>query len=252
MQNADVEAAVSAALSLDWETAKKLNEVLLKECPNDVDCLNRLGRAYLELGSSKKAAQIFRQVLRLSRYDPIATKNLARATQSPKRRQGLNGGKIRLPINFIEEPGKTKLISLVNVAPTKVLLTQDYANPVKFTPRRHTILVCDFEERYLGALPDDLGHRLLVLIRGGNKYEGFVKSVSKNSITIFVREVSRGKRFYNTPSFTSTGGDYLSYLREESSEDHKVGGGSDEDETEDEISPRAKNLHTDEESGEVS
>jgi hypothetical protein len=38
-------------------------------------------------------------------------------------------------------------------------------------------------------LPDDLAHRMLILIQGGNKYEGFVKSVSKNTLFIFLKEL---------------------------------------------------------------
>lgn len=214
MQSDDAGAAVEAALSLDWDRAVRLNETILKGCPDDVDCLNRLGRAYLELGNCKKATAIFRKVLRLSKYDPIATKNLTRSLAAPRKKSKSNQA-LTTPVSFLEEPGKTKLIALVNVAAPKVLLTQDYANGVKLVPRRHSILVSDADDNYLGALPDDLGHRLLVLTRGGNKYEGFVKSVAKNAMTIFVREVSRAKKFRNTPSFMSSGGDYQSYLRED-------------------------------------
>lgn len=216
MQASDVEAAVEAALSLDWDRAVRLNEIILKGCPSDVDCLNRLGRAYLELGNCKKATTIFRKVLRLSKYDPIATKNLTRSLAAPKRKSRSNPMPVA-PVSFLEEPGKTKLIALVNVAPARILLNQDYANRVKLLARRHTILVSDMDENYLGALPDDLGHRLLILVRGGNKYEAFVKSVAKNGMTVFVREVERAKKFHNTPSFMGSGSDYLSYLREDSS-----------------------------------
>lgn len=247
MDSVDIEAAVEAALCSNWEKAKSLNEKLLKECPDDVDCLNRLGRALLEMGNNKKAATIFRKVLKVSRFDPIATKNLARAMQTSGKKKRIVGDKQNtpMPTSFVEEPGKTKLIALVNVAPSKTLLAMDYAYPVVLSSRRHSVIVCDTENNYLGALPDDLGHRLLVLMRGGNVYEGFVKSVSKNSIIVFVREVTRAKKFKDTPSFQSSGADYLSYLRDDSLHEEKVVAEVDADE--DEVTAKIRNVHSDEE-----
>lgn len=216
-QNTD---AVAAALRNDWDLAVKLNNVILKECPTDVDCLNRLGKAYLELGDNKKACLLFKKVLKISRFDPIATKNLQRAQQTPPKKANKNGGvqnghTSSTPVAFLEEPGKTKIIGLVNVAPANVLLSLNYADKIIITTKRHTVMATDQNGQYLGAFPDDLGHRLLVLTKGGNEYEGFIKGVTKNSITIFVRESVRAKKFHDTPSFAANGNDYLSYVRED-------------------------------------
>lgn len=214
-QNTD---AVAAALRSDWDLAVKLNNVILKECPSDVDCLNRLGKAYLELGDNKKAALYFKKVLKISRFDPIATKNLARAQQARPKKAGKaqNGnGNSSTPVAFLEEPGKTKIIGLVNVAPANVLLSLNYADKIIITTKRHTVMATDLDGQYIGAFPDDLGHRLLVLTKGGNEYEGFIKGVTKNSVTVFVRESVRAKKFHDTPSFAANGNDYLSYVRED-------------------------------------
>lgn len=215
-QNTD---AVAAALRSDWDLAVKLNNAILKECPEDVDCLNRLGKAYLELGDNKKACLLFKKVLKISRFDPIATKNLMRAQQNPAKKASKNGhassGNSSTPVAFLEEPGKTKIIALVNVAPANVLLNLNYADKIIITTKRHTVMATDQDGKYLGAFPDDLGHRLLVLTKGGNEYEAFVKGVSKNSITVFVRESVRAKKFHDTPSFAANGNDYLSYVRED-------------------------------------
>lgn len=215
-QNTD---AVAAALRNDWDLAVKLNTAILKECPEDVDCLNRLGKAHLELGDNKKACLLFKKVLKISRFDPIATKNLVRAQQNPAKKASKNGhsnnGNSSTPVAFLEEPGKTKIIALVNVAPANVLLNLNYADKIIITTKRHTVMATDQDGKYLGAFPDDLGHRLLVLTKGGNEYEAFVKGVSKNSITVFVRESVRAKKFHDTPSFAANGNDYLSYVRED-------------------------------------
>ncbi|MCL4390564.1 MAG: tetratricopeptide repeat protein [Patescibacteria group bacterium] len=243
----DINLAISAALSCDWHKACLLNKKLLTQNPRDVDCLNRLGKAYLELGDKKQAIAIFQKVLRLSRYDPIAQKNLARAMISKAGNKTAPSPIISKPQrnNFLEEPGKTKLVNLVNVAPTTSLLKLDYGDKIKLAPRRHTVAVCDENNNYVGALPDDLGHRLSLLIKGGNTYDGLIKSASKNTVVVFLRELTRAKRFANTPSFSASGTDYFTFVREETTPEHEPAKPEADEESDDE-SP-ASHLHDDEE-----
>ncbi len=218
MSQDDIAAAVNAALSLNWKEAEKLNQKILKATPDDIDCLNRLGKALLEQGEVKKATAIFRRVLKINKYDPIAQKNLDRASQTkPNHLRPAGPTGPRATTNFLEEPGKTKLVALVNIASAGNLLKQCYADVATLTPRRHTVVVEDSSGNYLGAMPDDLGHRLSILIKGGNTYQCFVKSVCKNSIIVFLRETCRAKKFASTPSFPVSliGDDYLTSVREE-------------------------------------
>ncbi|MBI3887785.1 hypothetical protein HY310_01830 [Candidatus Microgenomates bacterium] len=210
--------AINAALQNNWGKAVELNSLILKTDENNIDCLNRLGKAYLELGNHKKACITIKKALKIDKYDAIALRNLARATQ-------LEGKKTITPTNqvsnkssivsFLEEPGKTKLISLVNLVSSKDLLTKYETEIVELTPKRHTGVVTDSEGCYLGSLPDDIGHRLSVLIKGGNKYCAIIKSVTKCSLVIFVKEILRVKKFIDTPSFIANSSDYFSYIRED-------------------------------------
>ena len=239
-------AAIDAALCNNWQKALELNTKILKENPDDLDCMNRLGKAFLELGNTKKAVSLFKEVLKLNQYDPIASKNLLRAqTSSPKKSN-------RAPlapfaaISFLEEPGKTKMITLVNVAPTKTLLSLRCADCVSLTSKRHSMLVENADGTYLGALPDDLGHRLMVLIQGGNEYDAFVKSVSKGMLVLFIREKKRSKRFKNTPSFPSGNSDYLSFVRDDGHDEVEVKTTEEDTEGEEDETAFKKNLHQDE------
>jgi hypothetical protein len=54
---------------------------------------------------------------------------------------------------------------------------------------------------YLGVLPDDLSHRLLRLIKGGNKYQAYIKTTKTNSLSILIHEIFRSAKFRNQPSF---------------------------------------------------
>ena len=204
-----VSEAIKAALCSDWQKAVEINSQILKTEANNIDCLNRLGKALLETGENKKAATVFRKVLKLDRYNLIAQKNLARTKTSSVKK---SDNQTTVPVtNFLEEPGKTKLVSLVNLAPTSVLLRQNQTDSVKLANKRHTVLVTDWQNSYLGALPDDVGRRLALLIKGGNEYTAVIKSVTKNSLVIFLRESKRAKRFVNTPSFAANT-DYLSFV----------------------------------------
>lgn len=219
MSDQDEQSAIDAALRNDWETAVLINTQILKENPEDTDSMNRLGKAYLELGNTKKAITIFKSVLKLNKYDPIAEKNLQRASQmTPGASQKPNSGAQKSQnISFLEEPGKTKIIPLVNLASSKTLLNLRCADCVSIVTKKHSILIETQEGTYLGALPDDIGHRLLVLIKGGNQYEAFIKSVSKSSLILFVREFSKSKKLSSTPSFPGGNSDYLSFVREDTS-----------------------------------
>lgn len=234
--------AIGAALNNDWAKAVELNLKILKSGDQNIDCLNRLGKAYLELGDHKRACQIIRKALKIDKYDSIAQKNLARATQDPCKKVCSDTSTSK-HISFLEEPGKTKLISLVNLAPANELLKQKQADAVILTLKRHTVIATDTQKTYLGSLPDDIGHRLSVLIKGGNTYCAFIKSVCKNSLVIFVKETFRTKKFADTPSFITNASDYFSYVREELVSDKPVV----DAEGEDESSSISEKIHSDEE-----
>ncbi len=253
MSEINVAAAVAAALCCDWKKAKEINSKLLSQNPEDIDCLNRLGKACLELGDNKKAASYFRKVLKINRYDPIATKNLARATSAPANKKT---GNVAAPVHnnqhaFIEEPGVTKLVTLVNLAPAKTLLGLNYGDAISLTPKRHTIIVCDQAEHYVGALPDDIAHRLLFLIKGGNTYEGYIKSISRSVVSVFIKETLRAKKYHNTPSFiaSNSSAEYLSFVREDAiTEEVKVVEPSeDSDEDDDTTASKRTKTYLDEE-----
>ena len=68
--------AVTHALAGHWKEAVKLNNEILKKDPKDVDCLNRLAKAYAETGNIKKAKSITEKVLKIDSFNSIAAKAL--------------------------------------------------------------------------------------------------------------------------------------------------------------------------------
>lgn len=230
--------ALSAAASGLWLEAIDLNlAIILKENRDDVEALNRLAHAYKELGQIKNSQTAYRKVLKLDRFNQIASKNLKFLKALPK-----NFKKTSPLVNaenmnetFLEEPGKTKIISLINLAPLSVLMGLSCGSRANLVIKRRTVTVLNHHNLYLGALPDDLSAKLMRLINGGNRYEVFVKTVARKNLTVFIRELFRSSRFKSQPTFPVTNANHLyhedelkmSSLPEEKSSDEES---SDEEE----------------------
>lgn len=194
--------AIQCALNQDWKTAIRINLELLELGAADVETLNRLAFAYLKSGNVNLAKTTYRKVLKIDKYNPIAVKNLK--WMENLTRKDIHGD-ITIspsPTIFLEEPGKTKIVGLVHLAPFRILCNLITAQIVSLIAKKHSIEVRDGNNTYLGALPDDLAFRLLRFIAAGNTYDAYIKNVSKNTVTLFIRELKRGKKFNDIPSFT--------------------------------------------------
>lgn len=190
--------ATKAALNGDWQKATELNSSILSENPNDIEALNRLAHAYYSLGKNKKAKKTYCQVLTLDPYNHIAKKNLEKLSVVNSDTGQVNNS--TSPCLFLEEPGKTRVTSVVNPAPQKVLSCLSPGALLELVVKKHSIVICKGGE-YIGVLPDDLSHRLINLTKLGNKYLIYVKAVEKNNLLVFLQEVKRSKRVGNQPSF---------------------------------------------------
>lgn len=197
--------AIYTALGGDWNTAISLNLELLKENPSDIETLNRLAFAYIVLGKTKDAKNIYQKVLKLDGQNPIALKNLKRliGTTDKKNGDSLKNRCFVGEINsiFIEETGKTKVIELINVADPKIISHLMIGELLALSIKRLKIFILDQRKQYIGMLPDDIGKRLIKFLKGGNRYQAFVKAVENHRVIIFIKEEARATRFKNQPSF---------------------------------------------------
>ncbi len=197
--------AIDAALDAKWPEALKLNKRIIKDDPANIDALNRQARVYMEMGKGNLAKKYYGQVVKLDPYNPIAIKNL-KIIKAFKFTNGENHvpltNHIRLsPSLFLQEPGKTKVVSLLKVAEPQKLSQAYCGMPVSMVVKNHKITIIDGHLNYLGVLPDDISFHLLKLIKGGNKYEIYIKSIKVNGLAVLIKEVYRSKRFKNQPSF---------------------------------------------------
>lgn len=210
MTNELAQKAISAALAGNWEEAERLNLEILKTAPQDIDTLNRLGRAYLEQGKKGQAQKTFRQVLKIDKYNNIAQKNL----ELLKGAKAKKPGKVAVsPDLFIEEPGKTKTVTLTKTADKKTLSSLSVGEEVKLQTRKHSIACYSQDGTYIGRLPDDLSSRLIRFMSAGNKYQVYIRSLNSPEVKVFIREVKRAKRLADYPSFpTKSELSYLSFI----------------------------------------
>jgi hypothetical protein len=193
--------AIQTALEGNWQEAIIINKSLIHENPEDVDALNRLALAYTIVGKLKEAKSAYQKVLTLDPLHPIALRNLKRLKD-----KGLNitGGKINSFINnkFLEEPGKTKVVELVNIAQPTIVEALRTGQSLELSIKRLKIFALE-DEQYIGVLPDDIAKRLIKFIKNGCKYEAYVKSANQHKVTIFIKEIKKTSRYKDQPSFTT-------------------------------------------------
>lgn len=195
--------AIDAALDSRWEEALKINKRIIKLEPQNVDALNRQARCFMELGKNNLAKKYYLETLKFDPYNPIALKNLKIIKSFKGNGDHHNGdGQARIGSDlFLQEPGKTKVVTLLKVAEPKILSQTFCGMSVSMIVKNKKIIVTGQGGDYLGVLPDDICHHLIRLLKGGNKYNVIIKSIKVNGLSVLIRETYRSKRFKNQPSF---------------------------------------------------
>ncbi|MGI5827483.1 MAG: tetratricopeptide repeat protein [Patescibacteria group bacterium] len=194
--------AIQKALNTEWEEAVTLNEQILAEDPQNIDALNRLAQAYIHLKELEKANDIYQQVLRIDPFNPIAQRNIVKLKTLSAKGLTLEITPTK-PFNFIEEPGKTKIISLVRLGERLVLSSLQPCLALDLHVRSQAVCLY-YKKSYVGRLPDDIGKRLIWLCKRDNKYAAFVKSVEKDRVSVFIKETKRSSKNKNYHSFTNS------------------------------------------------
>lgn len=196
--------AIQAALCANWQEALDINLQIIEQLPQSVEVLNRVARAYFELGDLAQSKKFYEEALKNDPYNQIAAKFLKRIAIFKQNRLTPNSNNGHSPIStdlFIKEPGKTKLVNLVKLAEPQKLSLLSAGCEVSLMAKNHSISVTDLSAEYLGILPDDVSHHLIRLIKGGNRYQCFIKSIKSNAVSILIKEVFRAAKFKNQPSF---------------------------------------------------
>ena len=207
--------AIESALDGRWQEAVSINEEILYYFPENTEALNRLGKAYLEVGVYDEARKSFQKVLDLAPHNNIAKRNLSRLSHLSGAGSTSPSGRRVVPRLFLEEGGKSGITDLRTIASTELLAKVAGGDGVLLDVHNNTLIVKSLGEEVLGYVEPRLGSRLVRLIKQGNKYEAAILSASEDRITVIIRETYRNPRFSGAYSFPATGiDDYKGQIRD--------------------------------------
>jgi len=198
--------AIALAMEGRWREAVATNKSILENYPDDVDACNRLGRAYMELGDYQLARESYSRAKEIDPYNAIAEKNLRRL--SHLREAGTVSGESSdrvEPQVFIEETGKTGVVSLYRLAPKEVLAEIDAGDKVNLKIVDSNLIVENRHQQYLGQVEPKHSQRLIKLIKGGNRYTATVISSSEDMMAVIIRGTYQHPSQEGQLSFPSKG-----------------------------------------------
>ncbi|HEV3461945.1 MAG TPA: hypothetical protein VG413_07875 [Candidatus Dormibacteraeota bacterium] len=196
-----VDEAIELALANRWVEAVQVNRGIMDRFGPDEDTLNRLGKAYTELGQLTEATDAYKGTLKMNPVNPIAVKNLSKL-QALRGGQPVPTSKAKVDVDaFIEETGKTSLTALHVHAEGDPCSKVAGGDPVKLIVAGDTMNVETSRGIYLGHLEHALGRRLIKFLEGGNRYSGAVAACDGGAVKIIVRETYQDPKFFGRPSF---------------------------------------------------
>ncbi len=195
--------AINAAIKNNWQEAVRLNEQIIKQDKNIVDAYLRLGFAQMQLGNIADAKKWYKKAQKLQPSNYIIKENLERIQILETGKPTTTAGKtVSLdPYLFLETPGKTKTISLVNLGQKNVLAQLTIGQEILLLPKKRKIEIRTKDKEYVGSLPDDISKRLTILMKAGSVFSTHIKSANLNNVIIFIKEEKKGKKVQRYTSF---------------------------------------------------
>ena len=182
--------AITLAMQNRWQEAIAVNEGIIEGLPADIDAYNRLGRAYMELGSFNRAREAYGQALGLDPSNAIAQKNLNRLSLLSESDVPVKEERRKVsPDLFIGEMGKAGVVNLQNLASQEVLAKMASGDQVCLKVEGKHLIVENELGEYLGQVESQHGFRLTKLMEGGNDYTAAIVSLDSDKARVIIREV---------------------------------------------------------------
>ena len=184
--------AIALAMQNSWQEAIAVNESIIESVPSDINAYNRLGRAFMELGSFNRAREAYGHALELDPSNVIAQKNLSRLSLLSESDVPVKEERRKVsPDIFIGEMGKAGVVNLQNMASQEVLAKMASGNQVYLkVDGKHLIVENELGE-YLGQVESQHSFRLTNLMEGGNEYTAAIVSLDSDKAKVIIREVSQ-------------------------------------------------------------
>lgn len=206
------EEAIRLAMAGDWKAAAAANEALLSDFDDDVEAANRLGKAYTELGQSKKAIKAYERALEMDRYNSIALKNLDRLQQAPAAKpaakattgKSTRAGSSRSAATALVSSAKAAEFRLQQANPAEISKLEA-GDAAQLQPNNRGVAVTTEDGAVLGYIEPSAGLRLRRLIEGGNQYSVTIRTVDADGgAIVFIRETRRDSSLAGEASFLAS------------------------------------------------
>jgi hypothetical protein len=186
-----IDHAIQLAMQSKWGEAIAINRNILEVTPNDVDALNRLGRALREQGQYREAREAYQRAVEHDPNNTIAQKNLASlAHLKAERPEGEKSERVDSRL-FITEAGKTGQANLVRVTDKTAVARMAVGDQVHLHPEGRALYVRNGRGDTLGQVETKVAQRLIDLIRGGNKYAAALVSADETNPRLIIHEMSQ-------------------------------------------------------------
>lgn len=195
--------AINAAVNFNWPLAVELNEKLIKLDKKNLSAYLRLGFALSQYQKFPDALKYYKKALKLQPSNNIAKENIERLNvlQSKSTKKSKKTSTYLDPNLFLETPGKTKSVALVNIGQKNILAQLNVGQQVDLKFKKRKVEIRTMENEYIGSLPDDLSRRLLVFLKAKSKYSVFIKEANLSKVIVFIREETKGKKVLQYLSF---------------------------------------------------
>ena len=228
--------AVGLAMKGEWERAAEVNRAILELFADDVEAMNRLTKALIEMGSYDEAHTVVDRVCQVAPYNNIARKNRARIDQMRTDASATTRHARRAagaPQLFIGDSGRSASTTLRHTPRGLSGAAVSPGDPVWLVIEHSGISVYSEDNEYLGQIEPRLGHRLIRLMEGGNTYEAALIGFHDDGVSIMIHETSRHRTLLHVASFPNWSAQASTKLRRDRDEVADDFAGSDEDSVDD-------------------
>jgi tetratricopeptide (TPR) repeat protein len=221
--------AINAAIRTNWKEAIELNKQILKRDKKNIDACIRLAFASLQANKINEAKKYYKIGLKFQPGNRAIIENLERikVLQSKKSKVARDADINLDPNLFLETPGKTRSVVLVNPGQKNILAQLTIGQKVMLVPKKRKVEIRTQKKEYIGSLPDDISKRLTIFIKAGSEFTAYIKESNLSRVVVFIREEKKGKKVMKYTSFPTN---MQSKLTEISKDDES---GTNEEETED-------------------
>jgi hypothetical protein len=193
--------AINYAMDGHWDEAIKLNEEVIKIDKKNIEAYLRIGFAYLQLNKIKKAKKYYLQVLKIQPNNIFVKKNIEKIKILESKKLTYSYSSPVDPLLFVDIPGKTKTINLVNCGPKSVLAKLTVGQQVYLGNKKRRIEIRTGNKEYVGCLPDDISKRLAIFIKNGGVFSVYIKETTLKNIIILIKEVKKGSKMVRYIAF---------------------------------------------------